>query len=189
MNTDEKKKTKRQRLMEKVNGGKTEKVPQYLPPMIRDDTVIPSKKKRASPIVPVGQKFVPSIDQREGVAQLRSCGWEVNDIAAAMRIPSATLERHFKAEIKDGANFVKGMITRSITRGALAGDKALMIFYAKSQMGWHDTRPWGMSTDKNGNPVGAPPALFTVNIMGLGAQSPQVSVSTPPPTIEGEPVK
>lgn len=165
---------RRKAVIKKLSEGRVEPDARYIPPM---------PTKRFTSVSRGGEAFVPTLDQREGVAQLRSCGWQIPDIAKAMRIPLRTLERHFKEELTDGAAFVRGMVSRGIARGALAGDKTLMIFYAKSQMGWVDTKPWGYGDKGAGGGGGTP--LFTVNIMGLGGG--QTSITATGPTIEATP--
>ena len=46
---------------------------------------------------------------------------------------------------------------------ALSGDKTMMIFYAKAQMGWRDRTSVGFE-NQNGEAVN-PERLFTVNII------------------------
>src|SRR5262249_48036039 len=76
-----------------------------------------------------GVNFAPTPDQQHAVACMVSVGTPHDVIARAIRISERTLHRHGKAEIH-------AAIGKSITATALAGDKTMMIFYAKAQMGW-----------------------------------------------------
>jgi hypothetical protein len=48
---------------------------------------------------------------------------------------------------------------------ALAGDRTMLIYYSKAQMGWRDRASIGFE-DKNGEPANMA-NLFTISITGL----------------------
>lgn len=113
----------------------------------------------------VGQPpFVPTEVQRMTVQGLVSIGTEQWVIAEALKIPLRTLARHFTEELKNGRAVMHARIGGGIVAAALSGDKTMMIFYAKAQMGWRDRYNVGFD-DEKGNPVN-PSNLFTINIQG-----------------------
>jgi hypothetical protein len=73
------------------------------------------------------------------VACMISVGTPHFAIARALDISQPTLYRHFADEVKNGKAEVHAAIAKGITAMALSGDKTMMIFYAKSQMGWRDS--------------------------------------------------
>ena len=84
-------------------------------------------------------------------------------IGRALGISQATLYRHFEHELKNGKSEIHAAIGKSITAMALSGDKTMMIFYAKAQMGWKDRTSVGFE-NQSGEAVN-PAKLFTVNII------------------------
>src|SRR5690242_4959412 len=112
-----------------------------------------------------GVKFTPTPEQRHAVACMISVGTPHFAIARALDISQPTLYRHFADEVKNGKAEVHAAIAKGITAMALSGDKTMMIFYAKSQMGWRDSYRVGFE-DKNGEPANMA-NLFTINITGL----------------------
>jgi hypothetical protein len=76
----------------------------------------------------------------------------------------STLYRHFDRELKNGKAEVHAAIAKNITALALSGDKTMMIYYSKAQMGWRDSYRVGFE-DKNGEPADTA-NLFTINITG-----------------------
>lgn len=125
------------------------------------------KRRVYKPGEPTGAaiKFRPTEEQRDSVKQLRACGWQADQIAVALRIPARTLYRHFANELKGGEFEIKSKVARNIAFGAVNGDKTLMIFYAKAQMGWRDSYRVGFE-DKDGQPANMA-NLFTINITGM----------------------
>jgi hypothetical protein len=94
-----------------------------------------------------------------------SVGTPHDAIARALDISLPTVYRHFANELKNGKTEVHAAIAKGITAMALSGDKTMMIFYAKSQMGWRDSYRVGFE-DKSGEPANMA-NLFTINITGL----------------------
>ena len=85
-------------------------------------------------------------------------------IARAISVSEPTLHRHFQHELKNGKTEVHAAIGKNITALALAGDRTMMIFYAKTRMGWRERANIGFE-DENGRVVDAR-QLFMVNITG-----------------------
>lgn len=110
-----------------------------------------------------GVKFTPTPDQQHAVSCMVSVGTPHAVIARALGISEATLYRHFEHELKDGKAEIHAAIGKSITSMALSGDKTMMIFFAKAQMGWRERASVGFENE-NGQVVD-PRRLFTVNII------------------------
>lgn len=106
--------------------------------------------------------FIPTNEQREEVKRLVACGYGVTEIALRLRVPVRTTSRHFQEELKNGRALVQMDVALGIINGAMKGDRTLMIYYSKAQMGWRDGYRVGFE-DKDRNPVN-PANLFTVNI-------------------------
>jgi hypothetical protein len=70
---------------------------------------------------------------------------------------SRPLYRHFGHELKNGRAEIHAAIGKSFTAMALAGDKTMMIFFAKAQMGWRERTSVGFE-DEN------PRQLFHIQI-------------------------
>ena len=107
--------------------------------------------------------FDPTEHQRQAVSALISIGYTTDVIAEVLHIPSRTLERHFAYELKHGRVLIQARIGGGIVASALAGDKTMMIFYAKTQMGWRERFSHGFEDEKG---QGVNPAnLFQVQIV------------------------
>lgn len=85
-------------------------------------------------------------------------------IARAIGVSEATLYRHFEHELKNGKAEIHATIGKNITAMALSGDKTMMIFYAKAQMGWRERASIGYE-DARGEPIN-PPTTYTISITG-----------------------
>jgi hypothetical protein len=117
---------------------------------------------RASPPGTLGQPaFTPTPEQREAVKVMVSFGTTFETISRLLRIPINTLTRHFKEELTSGREEIFARIGTSIVADALAGDRVMRIFFAKTHMGWVEARHLAAAGGSGG---GAAPALFTVNI-------------------------
>lgn len=113
---------------------------------------------------PGGQpRFDPTEHQRQAVAALVSIGWGRDVVSEVMHIPARTLTRHFGHELKHGKVLIHARIGASIVADALAGDKTMRIFFAKTQMGWRERYAHGFE-DEKGAPVN-PANLFQVSIV------------------------
>ena len=97
-------------------------------------------------------KFKPTKAERKEVARLISVGITQEQVAMVIGITKPTLEKHFRDELDTAMIKAHSKIGKKIFALAMAGDKTLLIFYAKTQMGWKET------TILEGNEK-APPAL------------------------------
>jgi hypothetical protein len=109
-------------------------------------------------------KFIPTPDQQHAVACMVSVGTPHDVISRAIGVSERTLHRHFPHELTNGKAEIHAAIGKSITAMALAGDKTMMIFYAKAQMGWRERTSVGFE-DEQGRQQNAQ-ALFTIQIGG-----------------------
>lgn len=50
-----------------------------------------------------------------------------------------TLRKHYRSELDEGKDEVDALVSESIVSRALGGDTTLLIFYAKTRMGWRET--------------------------------------------------
>lgn len=111
-----------------------------------------------------GVKFTPTPDQQHAVSCMISVGTPHDVIARAIGVSAPTLYRHFGHELKSGRAEIHAAIGRSITAMALSGDKTMMIFYAKAQMGWRERTSVGFE-DEHGRQLN-PQQLFSIQIGG-----------------------
>jgi hypothetical protein len=111
-----------------------------------------------------GVKFTPTPDQQHAVACMVSVGTPHNVIARAIGVSDRTLYRHFEHELKNGKAEIHAAIGKSIASMALAGDKTMMIFFAKAQMGWRERTSVGFE-DEQGRQQN-PQQLFSIQISG-----------------------
>lgn len=126
----------------------------------------PKRKRKSRAIPNQKRKFVPTDEQRQAVMALVSIGTIHTTIARLLRFSQDTLVRHFKEELQNGREMVHARIGTGIAAMALSGDKTMMIFYAKAQMGWRDRQSIGFE-NAVGQPIDPPAANFyTVNITG-----------------------
>lgn len=60
-------------------------------------------------------------------------------IATALSICRMTLEQHFQAELDTGRAIVKADLAHSMVEAARNGDKRMLIYLSKAQMGWRES--------------------------------------------------
>lgn len=126
--------------------------------------------------------FKPTDEHRVVVAGQAAIGTEHWIIARALGIGRATLARHFKHELTHGRAIVHSIVGGNITQGAMRGEKALAIFFAKAQMGWRElTQQQQVGAD--GKPID-PAAPVTVVLVNYGSQAPTIEGTALPATIE-----
>lgn len=113
----------------------------------------------------VGQApFVATPEQRQKVKALVACDFTNTDIAISMRIPQATLERHFREELSSGKTEVFAAIAQNIIQGAMEGDRTFAIYASKARMGWRERSASVSASQGNGDaPAGT---TFTISITG-----------------------
>jgi hypothetical protein len=123
--------------------------------------------------------FIPTDAQRQRVRTLVACGFSTESISVVMQIPTATLERHFRAELQHGKVIVDAMILTGIVNQAIEGHAGLSMFWARTRAGWRDTG------QANGEQAAT---LFSISI-GAGNPSDsaaEIKVTAIPNTIDGE---
>jgi hypothetical protein len=118
-------------------------------------------------------RFAPTDEQRNNVTLLIGFGLTEAEICQLIKNPSTskpidekTLRRHFSAEIAAGGPSIKAQVGNKILatilgrEGGLTDEKSiatLMIFYAKTRMGWKET-----VVNEHAN-SGGQPFIFQVN--------------------------
>ena len=80
----------------------------------------------------------PTKELRRSVEALAGYGVQQREIATIVGVTINTVRKHYKKELEVGLAKVHGKIGEAIVKGALNGDKTLLIFYAKTQMGWKE---------------------------------------------------
>jgi len=86
-------------------------------------------------------------------------------IARALCISEDTLQRHFVYELQHGREDVNAAIAKGVTAMALEGDKTMMIFYAKTRLGWSERTSVGY-VGADGRPADPPGTTYTISIIG-----------------------
>jgi len=112
-----------------------------------------------------GTRFTPTEEQRIGVAGLVALGTRQEVIAEILGIVPATLKKYFRDELARGKEKFHSLIGNNINALAAKGDKTMLIFYAKAQMGWRETDRRIGFVDAAGNPTD-PPSGYTIQITG-----------------------
>ena len=74
------------------------------------------------------------------VRLLASLGITQASIAEQVKISLAVIKKVYRKELTEGKNYVHDLIHKTIVQLALKGDRTLLIFYAKTQMGWKETQ-------------------------------------------------
>ena len=98
---------------------------------------------------------------RRKVENLIAADFSTIEIAAALDISTASLEKHFREELVGGRNKVHADIAHGILQGARDGDRTLQIYASKARMGWRE-RSVGVS----GNGETPSGTTWTINISG-----------------------
>jgi len=92
---------------------------------------------------PVGRPpLQPTQEERDLVEAMSGHGVPQEQIAALIRggIDDNTLVKHFKAELLAGKAKANAQIGSTLFDKAMSGDTAALIFWAKTQMRWKETK-------------------------------------------------
>lgn len=81
--------------------------------------------------------FVPTEQQRRDVEAWTRAGLTADGCAELLGISRATVDRHFKAELRISRLKVQAAIGASLVRKALAGNLTAQIFYLRTQAKWN----------------------------------------------------
>jgi hypothetical protein len=96
----------------------------------------PYKKKMAQGIL-----FNPTDEERRQVEAMSGYGVPFEQIAVLTRdIDLNTLKKHFKSELIQGKAKANSKIGQTLFQKATGGDTTAMIWWSKTQMGWHETK-------------------------------------------------
>lgn len=91
-------------------------------------------------------KHVKDDEIRDKVMILAANGTAVHDIAAAVGLDVTTVRKHYDKELKTGRAVVHGEVAGYIIQKVRQGDTRMMEFYAKTQMGYSETKRISLST-------------------------------------------
>lgn len=94
----------------------------------------PPKKRRGRP----STKFTDQ--QREDVVVLAELGTPQDTIARVMGISRETLAKFFGEELSGAKEFCKAKVKLKIFKLCMDEDRAMLMFFAKTQMGWRETQ-------------------------------------------------
>ena len=83
-------------------------------------------------------KYTPTEEDRTRIQKLAGLGMRQKDICYIMGISERTLRRHHKEDCEYGKSFVNSKIAERAYTLAMEGDKTMLIFWMKCQMGWRD---------------------------------------------------
>lgn len=126
---------------------------------LRKELVVPPRRGR--------QPFIPTDAQRQKVENLVACDWSNIDIAAALKIPIATMEQHFREELNSGKSKVFSAIVDQIAQQAKDGDKTMLIYMSKARLGWRErTVSASFDPGRAGNGSGPGGPTFVLNVTG-----------------------
>lgn len=89
-----------------------------------------------------GKKLEPTDEDRKLVESMSGFGVPLEQIAALTcgGIDRDTLSKHFKNELIQGKAKANSKIGQTLFQKATNGDTAAAIFWAKTQMGWRETK-------------------------------------------------
>src|SRR5581483_7336953 len=88
---------------------------------------------------------MPSLRDKERVAQLARVGASEESIAAELQIPVKRLKKRFRRELEQGHAQGKHQVLENLYQAATSGsNNTVTTFWVKSRCGWRDT---GASTE------------------------------------------
>lgn len=94
----------------------------------------PAKKKRGT------KPWVPTAAERNLVEHYVAIGYTLDQVAGLMDKSPDSLQRHCRKELDLGMLRVNAKIGGKLFNKAMAGDTAALIFWAKTRLGWKETR-------------------------------------------------
>lgn len=96
--------------------------------------------------------FVPTEDETKLVGSMAAVGITHEQIALVIRdgIDADTLKKHFKDVLRTSKVKAHAKIGAEIYTRAIQGDTTLLIFYAKTQMGWKEGIDLNLSGEVGG---------------------------------------
>lgn len=114
-------------------------------------------RKRADKRGAAGGKFgnephVPTDERRFVVQHLTAIGYTQAQIALVTGLSVDTLDRHYRAELNNGALVVNAKIAGALYKKAMAGETAAQIWWTKARMGWKATESHELS-GTDGGPI------------------------------------
>lgn len=82
----------------------------------------------------------PTKKTRDTVSMHAMVGTPHEQIAGILGIDAKTLRKHYRTELDDSMAKANATIGGVLFNKAKAGDTAAMIFWAKTRMGWRETK-------------------------------------------------
>lgn len=90
----------------------------------------------------------PTNKTRATVTALVVAGYTHVDIGKVLNISYRTLNKYYKEELRSGKCHIDGLCVSKIVEGMKAGSVPLLIFYAKTKMGWREQNDVNILSDK-----------------------------------------
>ncbi len=91
----------------------------------------------------------PTPELRQSVETFVSCGVTHEQISRILNISRPSLEKHYRAELDDGAAVANGRIAGKLYEKALSGDSACMFFWLKTRARWQEVQRYEHAGDSN----------------------------------------
>jgi predicted transcriptional regulator len=83
--------------------------------------------------------YEPTEGERALVRKLLLSGITIEEIAELLKKAKGTIYKHFQEEIDETVPKAHAQIAGKIYQMAMAGDKTLLMFIAKTRLGWRET--------------------------------------------------
>lgn len=109
--------------------------------MVDDNSLSVEKRGQGQP---PHQPTEQSINTAKAMA---SVGVQTKYIAAALYISEPTLIKHYQADMAQARGSAHMQVGKSLFQKAITGDTTAAIFYAKTQMGWKESKGQESSAD------------------------------------------
>jgi hypothetical protein len=112
-------------------------------------------------------KHTPTTETRAIVERAASIGFREVDIAAVIGVSDRTLRTYYKEELRTGHLKANLAVGGRLFERCMEGDKACLIFWAKTRMGWRETDRHEL-TGPGGAPLpGAAPRAPVLVVPGM----------------------
>ncbi len=98
------------------------------------------------------KKFEATDEKKRQVEKLAGLGLPHTQISVVIGCSRETLEKNFKEELIKGKAVANTKISQTLFEKAIQGNTALLIFWAKTQMGWKEVQGLEL-TGKDGQPL------------------------------------
>lgn len=89
----------------------------------------------------------PTPELRQRVETYVACGVTHEQISRLLNISRPSLEKHYRAELDNGAAVANGRIAGKLYEKALSGDSACMFFWLKTRARWQEVQRYEHAGD------------------------------------------